>query len=134
MPKRRILEWLWVFSILTAWAIVPMTLLGKEIAQEYELVNPEGVAKVEPMSVNPHPSTLVGKTVVLRANGKHNSDNVLERVADLLEKEVKDVKIIKMWKVVPETNTSTQSPEQSKKMAEKVASFKPDLVISSQAD
>ncbi len=103
-------------------------------ARTWELLNPEGVAEIVPMSVNPHPSTLIGKTVVLRSNGKHNSDSFLEKVVELLRKEVKDIKIIELWKVAPETNTSSQNLEESHKFAEKIASFKPDLVVSAQGD
>jgi ABC-type Fe3+-hydroxamate transport system substrate-binding protein len=112
----------------------PLTSLAEEAVQEWELLSPEGVIKVEPMKVNAHPTTLVGKTVVLRANGKHNSDNFLERVAQLLAKEAKDIKVIKTWEAAPETYRSSQNPDSSKKFAEKVASFKPDLVIASQCD
>jgi len=108
--------------------------MAQKEAQEWELLSPEGVVEVVPMAVNPHPSTLADKTVVLRANGKHNSDHFLEKVVELLEKEVNDIKIIKLWKVAPETNTSSQDSEGSKKFAEKIASFKPDLVIGAQAD
>jgi hypothetical protein len=108
--------------------------MTKKGAKEWELVNPEGVENVAPMNVNPHPRTLVGKTVVLRANGKHNSDHFLNRVAERLETEVKDVRVIRLWKVAPETNTSSQNPEESKRFTEKIASFKPDLVISAQCD
>jgi hypothetical protein len=100
----------------------------------WDLMNPEGVVKTEPMKVNPHPTTLVGKTVVIRANGKHNADNFLNRIAELLQKEVKDIKLIKLWEVAPETNTISQNPDLSKQFAEKIASFKPDLVIGSQCD
>ena len=106
----------------------------KKAVQEWELLNPEGVVEVVPMSVNLHPITLVGKSIALRANGKHNSDHFLDKVAELLEKEVKDIRIIKPWEIAPETNTSSQNPEESKKFAEKIASFKPDLVISAQGD
>jgi hypothetical protein len=108
--------------------------MAQKEARKWELLSPEAVAEVVPMSVNPHPSTLAGKTVVLRTNGKHNSDNFLEKVVELLGEEVKDIKIIELWRVAPETNTSSQSPEESQKFAEKIASFKPDLVISAQGD
>jgi len=108
--------------------------MAQKATQEWELLNPEGVVELAPMSVNPHPSSLVGKTVVLRANGKHNSDHFLEKVLELLGKEVRDIRIIELWKVAPETNTGSQDQEVSKKFAEKIASFKPDLVISAQGD
>ena len=108
--------------------------MSKRGAEEWELVNPEGAEKVAPMNVNPHPRSLVGKTVVLRTNGKHNSDRFLDRVAERLEMEVKDIRIVRLWQVAPETNTSSQNPEESKWFTDKIASFKPDLVISAQCD
>jgi hypothetical protein len=69
--------------------------MAQGTAQEWTLVNPEGVIKIEPMKVNAHPATLEGKTVLLRWNGKHNGNNFLDRVAELLARDVKNVKIIK---------------------------------------
>jgi len=111
-----------------------MLVSAKEAVQQWELFKPEGVIKIEPMKLNAHPGTLVGKTVVLRANGKHNADNFLNRVAELFQKEVKDIKIIKLWEVAAETNTIIQNPDLSKKFAETVASYRPDLVIGAQCD
>jgi len=109
--------------------------LAKEAVQKWELVNPEGVIKIEPMKVNLHPSTLEGKTVMLRWNGKHNGDNFLNKVADLLSRGVKDVKIIKSWEIAPETvDPISGSQERSMALMKKLAAFKPDLVIGSQAD
>jgi len=104
------------------------------ISQEYEMVNPEGVVQIQPMAVNPHPRSLAGKTVVLRADEKHNADNALDRVAELLAAQVKDLTIIKAWEVFPETRDNSQGPERSKEFARKIASLKPDLVIGSQGD
>jgi hypothetical protein len=107
---------------------------GQKI-QDWELINPEGVIKIEPMKLNPHPPRLEGKTIMLRSNGKHNGDKFLIRVGELLRDYVKDVKIIYSWEVAPETvDPITGSHERSKKFAQKLASFKPDLVIASQAD
>ncbi len=102
--------------------------------REWELLNPEGVVRVEPMKINAHPATLSGKTVVLRGNGKHNSNHFLERIGELLKKEVADVKVIHNWEAAPETFTISQNPERSKRFGEKIASFKPDLVIAAQGD
>ena len=123
-----------VFTVLIAMLMLPALTFGKETAQSWELVNPEGVIKVEPMKVNPHPSTLEGQTVVLRWNGKHNGNNFLNRVAELLTQQVKDVKIIKAWEVFPETPIVSSSSEKSKDFAKKIASLKPAIVIASQAD
>jgi hypothetical protein len=109
--------------------------LGEEMKQKWEVLNPEGVVKIEPMNVNPHPSTLEGKTVMLRWNGKHNGDKFLDRVGELLIEKVKDIKIIKSWKVAPETvDPITGSPERSREFAKAIAKFKPDLVIGAQSD
>ena len=126
----------WALIILMALILPTLSTFtfAKEMILQWDLINPEGVIKLEPMKVNPHPATLVGKTVVLRTNGKHNADIFLNRLAELLQKEVKDIKFIKAWEVAPETNTFSQNPDLSEKFAEKIASFKPDLVIASQAD
>jgi hypothetical protein len=114
--------------------ITPVT-LAKEIKQQWELLSPEGVIKIEAMKVNPHPSTLEGKTVMLRWNGKHNGDKFLERVGELLKERVKDVKIIKSWDVAPETvDPIAGSQERSQEFAKAIAKYKPDLVIGSQSD
>ena len=72
--------------------------------------------------------------MVLRANGKHNSDNFLNRVAELLQKEVKGIKIVKAWEVMPDTFSISQNPDTSKVYAQKIKSLKPDIVIGSQCD
>ena len=113
----------------------PIDILAKEKMQEWELINPEGVVKIEPMKLNPHPTSLERKTIMLRSNGKHNGDKFLIRVGELLKDKVKDIKIIYSWEVAPETvDPITGSHERSKKFAQKLASFSPDLVIASQAD
>jgi len=113
----------------------PIDILAKEKMQEWELINPEGVVKIEPMKLNLHPTSLERKTIMLRSNGKHNGDKFLIRVGELLKDKVKDIKIIYSWEVAPETvDPITGSHERSKKFAQKLASFSPDLVIASQAD
>jgi len=107
---------------------------AKENSQEYELVNPEGVVSLQQMDINPHPASLEGKLVVLRANGKHNSENVLNRLAELLQGEVKNIKLVRAWDAIPETNAISQTTERSKLWAEKIAAIGPELVIASSAD
>ena len=104
------------------------------VIQEWKLVNPEGVVQVEPMELKPHPSTLEGKTVVLFSNSKHNADVFLNRIGELLEKEVKGIKIIKNWEAAPQTAIISSDPKKSEASAKRLAEFKPDLVIASQAD
>jgi hypothetical protein len=113
----------------------PIDILAEEKIQDWDLINPEGVVKIEIMKLNPHPSRLEGKTIMLRSNGKHNGDKFLVRVGELLKDKVKDIKIIYSWEVAPETvDPITGSHERSKRFAQKLSSFKPDLVIASQAD
>jgi len=124
-----------IAAILTGLLGGPIDILAEEKIQDWEVINPEGVVKIEPMKLNPHPSRLEGKTIMLRSNGKHNGDKFLIRVGELLKDKVKDIKIIYSWEVAPETvDPITGSYERSKKFAQKLARFSPDLVIASQAD
>jgi len=91
-----------VFIFLGCVLTLPTITFSKETKQEWEVLNPEGVVKIEPMKINPHPSTLEGKTIMLRWNGKHNGDHLLNRIGELLKERVKDVKVIKSWEVAPE--------------------------------
>ena len=100
----------------------------------WDLVNPVGAVKVEPLTMNPHPDTLEGKTVLLCWNGKHNGDFFLNRIAGLLKENIKGVKIIKGWEVVPETATLSSNPQASKEFAKKLVDLKPDIAIAAQAD
>ena len=127
--------WLASVAVFAAWFAGPAASLAKEPAQTWELVNPEGVIRLEPLRVNPHPASLQGKTVLLRWNGKHNGDLFLARIGELLAGEVKGLKIIKSWEVAPETvDAITGSQEKSQQYMKKLAAFKPDMVIGAQAD
>jgi hypothetical protein len=125
-----------VFLALTvlSFLVVPAVSFSKEATQTWDLVNPEGVVKIQPMEINPHPASLEGKTVMLRWNGKHNGDNFLNTVAEMLSKQVKNVKIIKSWEVAPETANTSSTPERSGQYVKQLVAFKPDLIIASQAD
>ena len=101
---------------------------------ERQLVNPEGVVNVASFKMNPRLETLEGKTVLLRWNGKHNGDVLLNMIAELLKENVKGVKFIKSWEVAPETATSSASTTFSQEFVKKLAEYKPDIAIGSQAD
>ena len=114
---------------------IPDTTFSAERNQSWKILNPEGAIKIDPMDISPHPATLEGKTVLLRWNGKHNGDKFLDRLAELLAQKVKDIKIIKSWEVAPDTvDPISGSQERSAELMKKLAAFKPDLVIGSQAD
>jgi len=130
-------EWfpIWVVIAVCLIVSVPIHLAAKEGTQEWELVRPEGVVRIEPMKLNPHPATLKGKTVLLRWNGKHNGDVFLNRIAELLAENIEGAKIIKSWEVAPDTvNAITGSQEKSLELASKLYQFKPHIVIGAQAD
>ena len=114
---------------------IPLPAIAAESVQTWEVINPEGAIRIKPMKINPHPATLQGKAVMLRWNGKHNGDQFLKRIGELLAEQVKDIKIIRSWEVAPETTDAiTGSQERSERFAKILAGFKPDIVIGSQAD
>ena len=55
-----------IFLLIPVFIAIPGMILSAEGDQRWEILNPEGVIKIEPMEINPHPSTLEGKTVLLR--------------------------------------------------------------------
>jgi hypothetical protein len=89
---------------------------------------------VGPVTINAHPKSLEGKTVVLRWNSKFNGDKFLDRLGELLIQKAPKVKIVKMYVVDPSTATVSKDMEESLRIAAKIAERKPDLVIASQAD
>jgi hypothetical protein len=108
--------------------------LAEEKAQKWELIIPTGVIEQASISPAPRISSLEGKTVVLRWNGKHNGDIVLDRLAELLTKKIPSIKIIKIYQDDPSTNSITGNAGESRRVADVVKGLKPDLVIASQAD
>ncbi len=86
------------------------------------------------VKINPHPTSLEGKTVVLRWNSKPNGDKYLTRIGELLTQQVTNVKVIKLWETDPSTAAISKSAEDSATIADKIAALKPDLVIAAQGD
>ncbi len=105
-----------------------------EQPQEWELVNPTGVIKQAMVEPAKRLTTLDGKTVALRWNGKHNGDVVLDRIAELMAKKYPTTKIVKTYVDDPSLNTISGTPAISTRIAKAVAAAKPDLVIASQCD
>jgi hypothetical protein len=58
----------------------------------------------------------------------------MNQIAALLNENVKNIKIIKAWQDAPEVKIISQNPEKSRQLAQRLAAFKPDLVIAGQAD
>jgi hypothetical protein len=95
---------------------------------------------IGPVEMNPHPSTLEGKTVVFRWNGKPNGDVLLNYLGELLIQEGV-ANVIKLWEVDPESamisgkeNVISLGMERSEHFAQEAADLGADLVIASQAD
>lgn len=107
-----------------------------EPSQEWHLINPTGV--IEQVSVDPAKriSTLEGKTIALRWNGKNNGDVVLDRLAELLSKKYPTAKVVKTYRDMAEQNVSkiSATQDESMRITKAVASVRPDIVIASQAD
>jgi hypothetical protein len=92
------------------------------------------IPKIGPVKLNPHPSDLAGRTVLLRWNGKMNGDKYLDYLSDLLKNKSKGIKIIKLWEKYPETAIISKKTEISDQIAARIAAMKPDIVIAAQAD
>lgn len=105
---------------------------------DWELLVPEGAAIKAPLKLAPRISTLAGKTVALRWNGKPNGEIMLNKLAELLKEKIPTVKIVKLYELERSTihteapgSTAQSVDAEAKLIKEK---YKPDLVIGSQAD
>lgn len=97
----------------------------------WDLVNPEGAARMTSLTPAPRPATLHGKTVGLAWNGKPGGEEALEEIARILAERVRDIHFIKYWEEVPESVAPRELPD---KTLATMAARKPDLIIVSQAD
>ena len=94
----------------------------------------EKAPKVGPVKITAHPTSLEGKTVLLRWNGKMNGDKFLTRVGELLTEQAKNVKIVKLWEMDKTTAAISKDLQASEQVAATILKLKPDLVIAAQAD
>jgi hypothetical protein len=94
----------------------------------------EPIPKVGPVKMNAHPSSLEGKTVLLRWNGKYNGDKFLSRIGELLAQQIKNVKVVRLWESDKSTAAISESLKKSEEISEKILNLKPDIVIAAQAD
>ncbi len=101
---------------------------------EWNLVNPSGAIKIAQIQPAKRISTLDGKTVALRWNGKNNGDVVLDHLCDLMSKKFPSTRFVKIYQKDPSTVGISGSAPESERIASSVASMKPDLVIASQGD
>ena len=105
-----------------------------EKPQEWELVNPIGIAEKPSIKPANRITALEGKTIALRWNGKHNGNVVLDHLAELLAKKYPTAKIIKTYETDKSLNGISGAAAESERVAKAVAAVKPDLVIASQCD
>lgn len=104
-----------------------------EKPQEWELVNPSGVIKLAQVEPAKRITSLEGKTIALRWNGKNNGNVVLDHLAELINKRYPSAKVVKTY-TDKSLNTISGTPANSERIAKAVAAVKPDLVIASQGD
>jgi hypothetical protein len=108
--------------------------IAKEQPQEWELINPMGVVEVKHFNLAPRLATLEGKTIVLRWNDKHNGNNFLDRVAELLKEKVPSAKVIKLYEIDKTTIKISGSSQESARIARVIKGLNADLVIAAQTD
>jgi len=100
--------------------------------QETTVYCPTSVAITEKyFSITPRIGTFDGKKVGLLWNSKPNGDVLLSRIAELLEKNYKDINIIRFWEVDPRGTTfpGRMGDEALDRISNSV-----DIVIASQGD
>jgi len=107
---------------------------ASEQPQEWDLVNPAGVIKIAQIKPAKRISTLDGKTVALRWNGKNNGDVVLDHLCDLMGKKFPNTRFIKIYQKDPSTVGISGSAPESERIARSMVSLNPDLVIAAQGD
>lgn len=114
--------------------LLALPAMAAEQSQEWEVLNPVGVVKKATINPAPRPTTLEGKTIVFRWNGKHNGNNLLQRLTELMAEKYPTAKIVKAWELEPELNNISGSKQESLRVAKIIEKMNPDLVIASQCD
>jgi hypothetical protein len=113
---------------------MPAISVAKERTQEWELINPAGVVQIKQVQLAPRITTLEGKTIVLRWNGKHNGDNFLNRIAELLKEKIPSAKVVKLYEVDKSTVKISGSAAESARIAQVIKGLHADIVIAAQSD
>ena len=123
-----------MIAVLAVFLATPMITSARETIQEWELVNPSGTIAIQPVKPAPRLASLEGKTIVLRWNGKHNGNNFLDRIAELLAEKVPSAKVIKLYDLDKSTVKISGSNAESARIAKVIKDLKADIVIASQCD
>lgn len=105
--------------------------------QETELISPAGIVAVKQVEALPHNSSLEGKRIVLRWNGKPNGDIFLDRIAELLEGKYKTATVIRAYKENPDTGIGAKEDiivGGSEGQTKMIMAMGPEIVIAAQCD
>jgi hypothetical protein len=102
--------------------------------QEWDLITPTGVIEKAVSKPAPRISTLDGKTIALRWNGKHNGNVVLDRLAELIGQKFPTAKVVKTYENDQSFNKISGSEAEADRITKSIAGVKPDIIIASQAD
>jgi hypothetical protein len=132
--RRPIIKRLFFALVLGTIMMLPSISVAREQAQEWEVINPAGVVEIKQVQLAPRITTLEGKTIVLRWNGKHNGDNFLNRIAELLKERVPSAKVIKLYEVDKSTNKISGNLAESTRIAQVIKGLGADIVIAAQTD
>ncbi len=130
----RYLAAVFILAGLVAFASVPIAIAAESGVQDWEVLNPAGTIAIKPIQLAPRLTSLEGKTVVLRWNGKHNGNNYLDRIAELFAQNIPSVKVVKLYELDKSTIKISGSNQESARIAGVIKGLKADLVIASQAD
>lgn len=133
MRQRKVISFLTALTLGIS-SMMPSLAAAKETIQQWEVLNPAGVVDIKPAKPAPRLTTLEGKTIVLRWNDKHNGNNLLDRVAELLKDKVPSANVIKLYDVDKSTIKISGSVKESARIAQVIKGLKADIVIASQAD
>lgn len=121
-------------AVLLGLSLFAMPSAAAEKAQEWEVLNPAGVVKKADIKPAARLSSLEGKTIVLRWNGKHNGDNFLQRLSELFAQKIPSAKIVKSWETDTSLNKISGNPSESKRIAKALKDMGADIVIGAQCD
>ena len=106
----------------------------KEKPQVWEIIDPAGTIEKKIAEPAHRLETLEGKTILLRWNFKHNGNQYLNRISELLAEKVPSAKVIKIYEKDKSTINQSGSLEDSTRLARVIADEKPDLVIGAHGD
>ena len=126
----------WKMAVLAIVASLCFPLTGLAVpAVDWDLIIPSGEIERYPVVPADRITTLDGMTIGLRRNGKHNSDILLDRLAEYLTRDFPTATIIKFYGPdalfqVGQSGTIDRSME----VAQSIKDAGVDIVIAAQGD